>query len=68
MLWPLYTRRCNSAEINDAEASDASGQRGQEEIPAPARTYPVANLWPVILKAEKCQLIRYKAPTKDKHT
>jgi len=42
MLWPLYTRRCKSAVINDAGASDDSGQRGQEEIPAPARTYPVA--------------------------
>ena len=41
MLWPLYTQACNSAEINDAEASDDSGQRDQEEIPTPARTYPV---------------------------
>jgi hypothetical protein len=41
MLWPLCIRRCNSDEIKDAEASYDSGERGQEEIPAPVRTYPV---------------------------
>jgi hypothetical protein len=67
-LWPLYTGRWNCTELNDAEASDASGRCGEEEISTPAGTHHCrSTCGQYILRTEESRLIWCKAPTKHKH-